>query len=61
MVMFAVGLMNVVWMAALGIAMALEKIAATTRLSRVIGTAFIAVGIVFVASSIAAHWPAGPG
>ena len=34
LVMFAVGVMNVVWMAALGIIMGLEKIMATTRFSR---------------------------
>jgi len=58
LVMFAVGVMNVVWMAALGVLMTLEKVATTMRFSRAIGVAFIAIGVAFVASSIVAHWPA---
>lgn len=58
LVMFAVGLMNVLWMAGLGVIMTLEKVATTTRFSRIIGAAFIAVGVVLIAASVAAHWPA---
>jgi predicted metal-binding membrane protein len=61
LVMFAVGVMNVVWMAVLGFIMAAEKIAATTRFSRTIGAVFIGVGIVFIAAAITAHWPVRPG
>jgi predicted metal-binding membrane protein len=61
LVMFAVGVMNVVWMAGLGIIMAIEKLASTTRFSRIIGVVFIVVGTVFVASSVVAHWPARAG
>jgi predicted metal-binding membrane protein len=57
LVMFAVGAMNVMWMAALGIIMATEKIAATTRFSRAIGIVFAAIGIGFIAAAVAAHWP----
>jgi predicted metal-binding membrane protein len=57
MVMLAVGLMNVVWMAALGIVMMMEKIATTARLSHAIGAIFIVIGVVFIISSVAAHWP----
>jgi predicted metal-binding membrane protein len=56
-VMFAVGLMNVVWMAALGIVMAGEKIATTTRFSRAIGVVLGLIGIAMIATSVAAQWP----
>jgi predicted metal-binding membrane protein len=46
--MFAVGVMNVVWMAALGLVMTAEKLSLTTRFSRVIGVVFIAIGIAFI-------------
>lgn len=58
LVMFAVGLMNIVWMAGLGVIMTLEKVAATTRFSRIIGGVFIGIGAALIASSVAAHWPA---
>jgi predicted metal-binding membrane protein len=57
LVMFAVGVMNVIWMAALGMVMTLEKIASGNRLTYGLGAALIAVGIVFVLVSFAAHWP----
>ena len=52
---FAVGVMNVVWMAALGLVMTAEKLTLTTRFSRAIGVVFIAIGIAFIAVSTAAH------
>ncbi len=58
LVMFAVGLMNIVWMAGLGLIMTLEKIATTTRFSRAIGIVFIGIGVALIASSVIAHWPA---
>jgi predicted metal-binding membrane protein len=61
LVMFAVGVMNVVWMAVLGVIMGLEKVMSTTRFSRVVGLVFIAIGAVFILSSIVAHWPARAG
>jgi predicted metal-binding membrane protein len=57
LVMFAVGVMNVIWMAALGIVMALEKIAQGNRLTYVTGAALIALGAAFVLAGFAAHWP----
>jgi predicted metal-binding membrane protein len=57
LVMFAVGVMNVVWMAGLGLVMGAEKLATSARLSRVIGVIFLAIGAGLVLSSIAAHWP----
>lgn len=61
LVMFAVGVMNVVWMAALGLIMAAEKIAVTTRFSRAIGVVFGVVGITLISTAVAAHWPGGVG
>jgi predicted metal-binding membrane protein len=61
LVMFAVGVMNVIWMAVLGFIMAAEKIAATTRFSKAIGAVFIVIGIAFIAAAVAAHWPVRAG
>lgn len=61
LLMFAVGVMNVVWMAALGTVMTIEKLNTTTRFSRALGVVFILVGMVFVVSSVLAHWPARAG
>ena len=57
LLMFAVGVMNVVWMAALGMVMTIEKLGSTTRFSRALGIVFIAVGAVFIVTSVVAHWP----
>jgi predicted metal-binding membrane protein len=59
LVMFAVGVMNVVWMAALGMIMTAEKVATTTRFSRVVGAALVVIGAGIVVTSVIAHWP-GP-
>jgi predicted metal-binding membrane protein len=55
--MFAVGVMNVIWMAALGAIMAIEKVSSTTRFSRALGAAFVLIGVAFIATSVIAHWP----
>jgi predicted metal-binding membrane protein len=55
--MFAVGVMNVVWMVALGLVMTLEKMMVTTRFSHAVGVVFVAIGIAFIAASVMAHWP----
>ena len=55
--MFAVGVMNVVWMVALGLVMTLEKMTVTTRFSQAVGAVFITTGIAFIAVSVVAHWP----
>ncbi len=57
LVMFAVGVMNVVWMAMLGFIMAAEKIATTTRFSRIIGVVFALIGVALIVGSVVAHWP----
>lgn len=46
LLMFAVGVMNVVWMAALAIVMTLEKMSAGKRVSRGLGLVLIGIGIV---------------
>ena len=51
-VMFAVGVMNVVWMAALGIVMTLEKIRQRQPLHLWVGVVLIAAGVVFVAGRL---------
>ena len=57
LVMFAVGVMNVIWMAALGVLMTFEKIGSGRRFTHVVGVALIVAGIAFVATAFAAHWP----
>jgi predicted metal-binding membrane protein len=57
LVMFAVGVMNVVWMAGLGIIMTVEKIASTTRVSRAFGIVFIAIGMASILVATISHWP----
>jgi predicted metal-binding membrane protein len=61
LVMFAVGVMNILWMAALGLLMGAEKITSSTRLSRAVGAVFVAIGVAFILSAAAAHWPARVG
>jgi predicted metal-binding membrane protein len=58
LVMFAVGVMNVVWMAALGMVMTLEKISTGKRLTYAVGGVLITIGVSLAATAIAAHWPA---
>jgi predicted metal-binding membrane protein len=57
LVMFAVGLMNVIWMAALGIVMAIEKIGTGKRFTQGVGAILIIIGAAFVFTAIMAHWP----
>jgi predicted metal-binding membrane protein len=57
LLMFAVGVMNVVWMAALGMIMTIEKLSVTTRFSRAIGVVFLIAGMAFIVMAFAAHWP----
>jgi predicted metal-binding membrane protein len=49
LVMFAVGTMNILWMAALGVLMTIEKMSSTTRFSRALGIAFVVIGIALIA------------
>lgn len=59
LVMFAVGQMNVVWMAGLGAVMAVEKMARGVWFSRVVGAAFLMLGAALVLS-FAISPPLGP-
>jgi predicted metal-binding membrane protein len=61
LLMFAVGVMNVVWMAVLGTVMTIEKVKTTTRFSHMLGIVFIAAGAVFIGSAVITHWPAHAG
>jgi predicted metal-binding membrane protein len=57
LLMFAVGVMNVVWMAALGTVMAIEKVSTTTRFSRALGVVFILAGAGLIVHAVVARWP----
>lgn len=52
LVMFAVGAMNVVWMAALGVLTTIEKLSTTPHFSRAVGVAFIAIGMAMIGLSV---------
>ncbi len=60
LVMFAVGTMNVVWMAGLGIVMAIEKIGSRRTFSHAVGAGLILGGLSFLLTAFAAHWPGAP-
>jgi len=59
LLMFATGIMNVIWMAALGMVMALEKIGTGKRFSHIVGIVLMAIGTGFVVSAFG-HWPGSP-
>jgi predicted metal-binding membrane protein len=52
LLMFALGAMNVVWMAALGIVMTIEKLSTTARFSEAVGFSFVSVGFGMLVSSL---------
>ena len=52
LVMFVAGAMNVIWMAALGVLMTVEKMATTARFSHAVGIAFVAIGLGVVAMGL---------
>lgn len=56
-VMFAVGLMNVIWMAGLGVVMTIEKIGTGRKFTHAVGVVLILAGLAFIVTSFAAHWP----
>jgi predicted metal-binding membrane protein len=57
LLMFAVGIMNVVWMAILGIVMTIEKLGTTARFSRAAGIVFIALGLFIIIETSITGWP----
>jgi predicted metal-binding membrane protein len=50
--MFALGAMNVVWMAGLGVVMTIEKLSTTPRFSEAVGFVFVAVGFGMIVWSV---------
>jgi predicted metal-binding membrane protein len=52
LIMFSVGVMNVAWMAALGVIMTIEKMTTTARFSQAVGTVLVAIGFGLVATSV---------
>src|SRR6185295_11662127 len=61
LVMFAVGVMNVIWMAGLGMVMTIEKMLAGRRFTHAIGVMLIVAGVCAVLAAFAGHWPASTG
>jgi len=49
--------MNVIWMAALGVVMTIEKVGSGKRVTYLTGAALIVIGVAFVLLALAAHWP----
>jgi predicted metal-binding membrane protein len=58
LLMFAIGVMSVFWMAMLGAIMAAEKVATTTRFSRALGALFCLIGLSIIVSAAIERWPA---
>jgi predicted metal-binding membrane protein len=52
LVMFAVGAMNVIWMAALAVVMTVEKMVTTARFARIVGAALVAAGVGMLVVSV---------
>jgi predicted metal-binding membrane protein len=57
MVMFAVGVMNIVWMVVLGAVMTIEKMLIGRRFTHMVGVLLIIAGIGIVFSAFVSHWP----
>lgn len=58
MVMFAVGVMNVIWMVVLGVVMTIEKMLIGRRFTYMVGVLLIVTGFGIVFSAFVSHWPA---
>jgi predicted metal-binding membrane protein len=56
-VMFAVGVMNVIWMAGIGIIMAIEKTLTGRRFTHAVGVVLIVAGVAIIMTAVASHWP----
>jgi predicted metal-binding membrane protein len=57
LVMFAVGVMNVIWMAGIGIVMAVEKMLKGRRFTHAVGVVLIVAGAAIIVTAVASHWP----
>jgi predicted metal-binding membrane protein len=58
LVMLAVGTMNVVWMALLGVVMTVEKLATSARFARIVGGVCLGTGAALVLFAVVRHLPA---
>ena len=56
LVMLAVGIMNVAWMAGLAAVMTIEKLQTGRRFAHGVGVVLIVVGVGFAVTAFAAHW-----
>lgn len=61
LVMFAVGTMNIAWMAALGALLTAEKMVTGQRFSQVIGAALMVGGAAILVVVFSVHWPVSSG
>jgi predicted metal-binding membrane protein len=52
LLMFATGVMNVIWMALLGVVMTIEKMSTTPRFSRAVGGILVAIGAGLIVASL---------
>ena len=57
LVMFAVGVMNVVWMAGLAAVLTIEKLQTGRRFAHGVGVVLITVGMGIAIAAFVAHWP----
>jgi predicted metal-binding membrane protein len=57
LLMFAVGVMNILWMAIFGVIMTVEKLSGTAKFSRAVGAALVVAGLVLLGHAIADQWP----
>jgi predicted metal-binding membrane protein len=60
LLMFAFGVMNVVWMAIFGAVMTIEKLDATLWVNRALGVIFVAAGMGLTGEAVIALWSAMP-
>ena len=56
LLMFAVGLMNIVWMVGIGIVMTIEKMLTGRRFTHAIGVVLIVTGAGIVLATLAGGW-----
>ena len=52
LLMLVTGAMNLIWMAALGVVMTIEKMTSTPRFSQAVGAALLAFGVGTIGASL---------
>ncbi|MGB8244846.1 MAG: DUF2182 domain-containing protein, partial [Pseudolabrys sp.] len=57
LLMFGVGLMNIVWMTAIAIVMTIEKMLTGRRFTHAVGIVLMVVGISILLAAGAGRWP----